>query len=396
MHGQPTRPVQQRPAPQGIRLPAPRKKRRGSAWLLLGGMAVAGAGVLMLMLMALGAVVVANNGKVAKDVLVAGANVGGLSADEAEALLSERLHDRPLALRDGERSWQTSFSAIGMTFDLAKTMAAVEAARSRQTVMPRYTINLDQSQRGLVEFSEQINIDAVPGRQPQNGRVMEIPVMLERLRVDAWGELSDGVFDLSMMVVEPPELSPLELYTGVRTTHVVQPGQELGLIAKEYNVSMDMIVELNELANPNLIYPGQQLVIPAEGVYQPDASEAPAAPLSRGKSILVDTSTQRVYAYRDGQLVRSHLTSTGRDETPTVLGDYKIYVKFVADDMQGEDYFLPDVPYTMYFYQGYAIHGTYWHNNFGRQMSHGCVNLPVDEAEWFFNFAEVGTLVRVI
>jgi lipoprotein-anchoring transpeptidase ErfK/SrfK len=50
----------------------------------------------------------------------------------------------------------------------------------------------------------------------------------------------------------------------------------------------------------------------------------------------------------------------------------------------------------MYFYQGYAIHGTYWHNAFGRQMSHGCVNLPVDESQWFFNFASVGTPVRVV
>jgi len=94
--------------------------------------------------------------------------------------------------------------------------------------------------------------------------------------------------------------------------------------------------------------------------------------------------------------VRTHLVSTGTAETPTVLGDYRIYARLVADDMRGPDYFLPQVPYTMYFHQGYAIHGTYWHNSFGRPMSHGCVNLPVAEAEWFFNFADRGTLVRVI
>ena len=64
--------------------------------------------------------------------------------------------------------------------------------------------------------------------------------------------------------------------------------------------------------------------------------------------------------------------------------------------MSGPDYFLPAVPFTMYFYQGYGIHGTYWHNAFGRPMSHGCVNLPTPEAEWFFNWADVGTPVRVI
>jgi lipoprotein-anchoring transpeptidase ErfK/SrfK len=176
----------------------------------------------------------------------------------------------------------------------------------------------------------------------------------------------------------------------------VEPLQELGLIARMYGVTMDDIVALNNIADPDLIYPGQELIIPAAGEYTPTQAEAPAAPRSSGKSIVVDTSTQRIYAYENGVLVRSHLVSTGRSATPTVLGDYEIYVKLRADDMSGPDYFLPDVPYTMYFYQGYAIHGTYWHNSFGRPMSHGCVNLPTAEAEWFFNFASVGTLVRVI
>jgi lipoprotein-anchoring transpeptidase ErfK/SrfK len=111
---------------------------------------------------------------------------------------------------------------------------------------------------------------------------------------------------------------------------------------------------------------------------------------------VVSTQTQRIYAYENGVLVRSHLVSTGLPKTPTVLGDYSVYVKYVADDMAGPDYFLPQVPYTMYFFQGYGIHGTYWHNNFGRPMSHGCVNLPTSEAEWFFNWASVGTPVRVV
>ena len=130
------------------------------------------------------------------------------------------------------------------------------------------------------------------------------------------------------------------------------------------------------------------------GAYVPE--NIPAAPSAQGRSILVSVADQRIYAYENGELVRTHLTSTGRSETPTVLGDYRIYIKYEADDMSGPDYFLPQVPYTMYFYQGYAIHGTYWHNAFGRPMSHGCVNLPTAEAQWFFNFAQVGTPVRVI
>jgi lipoprotein-anchoring transpeptidase ErfK/SrfK len=63
--------------------------------------------------------------------------------------------------------------------------------------------------------------------------------------------------------------------------------------------------------------------------------------------------------------------------------------------MAGPGYYLPNVPYTMYFYRGYAIHGTYWHHNFGTPMSHGCVNMYTPDAEWMFYFSSVGTLVNI-
>ena len=56
--------------------------------------------------------------------------------------------------------------------------------------------------------------------------------------------------------------------------------------------------------------------------------------------------------------------------------------------MTGPNYYLPDVPYTMYFYGGYGLHGTYWHNNFGQPMSHGCVNLETGNAQKLFEWAE--------
>jgi lipoprotein-anchoring transpeptidase ErfK/SrfK len=87
--------------------------------------------------------------------------------------------------------------------------------------------------------------------------------------------------------------------------------------------------------------------------------------------------------------------STGVAAYPTVIGQFRVYVKYTAADMAGPGYYLPDVPYTMYFYKGYALHGTYWHSNFGTPMSHGCVNLRTSEAQWLFNFASVGTLVIV-
>ena len=106
-------------------------------------------------------------------------------------------------------------------------------------------------------------------------------------------------------------------------------------------------------------------------------------------------SQQRTYAYENGKLLHAVTVSTGLPGTPTVTGTYNIYVKYDAQLMTGPGYYLPNVPYVMYFYRGYGLHGTYWHNNFGHPMSHGCVNLPTDEARWFYDWAPVGTKVVV-
>ncbi len=71
---------------------------------------------------------------------------------------------------------------------------------------------------------------------------------------------------------------------------------------------------------------------------------------------------------------------------PTVTGSYRIYYKFRYGDMSGSDYYLRDVPYVMYFYKSYAMHGTYWHNNFGQPMSHGCINMKIEDAAWLYNW----------
>lgn len=109
----------------------------------------------------------------------------------------------------------------------------------------------------------------------------------------------------------------------------------------------------------------------------------------------VDLTQQMVYAYEGNTLMRSFVVSTGTWRTPTVTGQYRVYIKYRYKDMSGPGYYLKNVPYTMFFYKGYAIHGTYWHNNFGTPMSHGCVNLTISDAEWLYNFASVGTLVNV-
>lgn len=122
-------------------------------------------------------------------------------------------------------------------------------------------------------------------------------------------------------------------------------------------------------------------------------------PPTTGKWIDVNLTKQTITAFEGSTPVAAMLVSTGTRYHPTVVGQYHIYSKYVATLMSGgtpgvDYYYLPNVPYTMYWYQGYAIHGTYWHHNFGHQMSHGCVNLATPDAKWFFDWAPIGTLVN--
>lgn len=109
----------------------------------------------------------------------------------------------------------------------------------------------------------------------------------------------------------------------------------------------------------------------------------------------VDLSSQSVYAYDGETLVNSFVVSTGTAYYPTVQGEFEVYVMYRYADMAGPGYYLPSVPYVMYFYKGYGLHGTYWHNNFGTPMSHGCVNFTIEDAGWVYDFITVGTTVNV-
>lgn len=197
-----------------------------------------------------------------------------------------------------------------------------------------------------------------------------------------------------------PAAAPAAASSG-SAVHIVQRGENLFRISMQYNVQMSSIVSANNIANPNSIYAGQQLVIPfgtGGPVVSPPVTApvyAPSPTVTLGKQIVVDLSEQQVYAYENGQLLRIFTVSTGLPRTPTVQGDYRVYVKYAATRMRGPGYDLPNVPWTMYFYQGYGLHGTYWHSNFGHPMSHGCVNMRTPEAEWLYNWAPVGTPVHV-
>lgn len=141
---------------------------------------------------------------------------------------------------------------------------------------------------------------------------------------------------------------------------------------------------------------------PAPTFLAPDAQGPAARPFGVGPNerwIDVNLTTQTLIAFEGDTPALTTNISSGTWQYPTVTGQFRIYIAYESQTMDGRrlgyDYYLPNVPYVMYFYEDYALHGTYWHNNFGTPMSHGCVNMRTEEAEWVYQWASIGTVVNV-
>jgi lipoprotein-anchoring transpeptidase ErfK/SrfK len=143
--------------------------------------------------------------------------------------------------------------------------------------------------------------------------------------------------------------------------------------------------------------------------------------LTGRRYIVVSIEDQTLKAYQGDQLILETLVSTGIEPNHTEVGDFHVRIKRKSQTMTGftsstgevvsvgdnapsatpdgnlSPYSVADVPNVMYFdFDAEALHGAYWHNNFGNRMSHGCVNLPLDVASFLFEWAPLGTAVTVM
>ncbi|HUV82867.1 MAG TPA: L,D-transpeptidase [archaeon] len=110
----------------------------------------------------------------------------------------------------------------------------------------------------------------------------------------------------------------------------------------------------------------------------------------------VDLSDQTLTVNRGKDKLNTFSVSTGLPRTPTPLGgSYKIYAMYENYTMQGETRAFPNTPWVIFFHGEYAIHGTYWHDNFGTPMSRGCVNMAINEAKIVFDLVQNGTHVFI-
>jgi hypothetical protein len=134
----------------------------------------------------------------------------------------------------------------------------------------------------------------------------------------------------------------------------------------------------------------------------PPEELTPVSPNVPNKRIEVDLEKQTCRCYEGDKLVLDVLTSTGpylRTENGqrifgTPAGEWKIDRKrptrhMAGDDLAADDFFdLPGVPWVSYFHWwGVSFHGTYWHNDYGRPRSHGCINLLPSTAKWLYRWS---------
>jgi LysM repeat protein len=176
------------------------------------------------------------------------------------------------------------------------------------------------------------------------------------------------------------------------TIYVVQAEDTLEAIALEHNIGVQYLMLANGLPNTNFVWSGQKLRLTTPPTTKDLIRTAPA---DGSRWIEVNLSDQTLTAWQGDVPVLYTSVSTGTYLYPTVTGRYAVNTKYSSQRMTGPGYDLPGVPWVMYFYSGYAIHGAYWHNNFGTPMSHGCVNMRPDEAQILYNWADYGTEVYV-
>lgn len=137
-----------------------------------------------------------------------------------------------------------------------------------------------------------------------------------------------------------------------------------------------------------------------DGVFPIEVAETKFESVNLLRTIDVNLSRQTATLYENGAVVRSWAISSGKSATPTDAGNFRVYAHVREQTMKsrepdGSITETPNVPWVTYFNGDEGFHGTYWHNDFGNPRSHGCVNMPIDVAQYVYEWSPVGLEVAV-
>src|SRR5258708_1120422 len=214
------------------------------------------------------------SGNILPGVTVQGAGVnnvavGRRSQGVAAAQLGALTINQKLTLRDGSRNWQVNSADLGVKVDgKATAQNAIAVGRGGNGVLegitpilgkvqiaPVYTLDLAKAHNTLQTLSDAINVKpqgVTPGRSLNIGATLDAPAR-----------------NIATLLANGETNLVLDVEQGPRTEYTVQRGEELGIIAKKFNVPVNDIVQLNQISDADQIYPGQTLIIPAAGGFMP-------------------------------------------------------------------------------------------------------------------------------
>lgn len=249
----------------------------------------------------------------------------------------------------------TADASSSFTAD-APTKASWITIEPGQDSRPAVSVDATKVGEWVAAQSAQVSKDPVTGQRNVNSRGQVVATRVEAVN----GVVVSNSEDLTSAITQ--SLTEGKAYSGSFVTSEVEAGWEERTIAD---------------GAENLLYQ--------------------AAPGE--KWVDVNLAAKTVTAYEGATVVRGPVTIVdGAAETPTVTGTFKVYLQYASQTMRGENvdgsrYVTPDVPWVTYFQGGYAFHGAPWRSSFGYSGSHGCINMPVSEAKWVYDWAEIGTTV---
>lgn len=224
---------------------------------------------------------------------------------------------------------------------------------------------------------------------------------------DDWGQIEDG----NWMLLNDLQYSPASEFRGVRILDNLDvqfawaldtmftastPGgkqdMDNGRLVMRYDrVNLFSYVIAEDGWRWYMVGPNQW--IEQRVLSKPVRTERPEG--VEGRWVAIDLYEQTLVAYENDTIVYATVISTGLPGSETQEGVFRVWADLSRDRMSGAAgaptaYDLTGVPWVQYFDDSIALHGTYWHDNFGYRRSRGCVNLSISDARWIFEWAQEG------
>ncbi len=323
--------------------------------------------------------------------------------DAAPALFSDPV--------DATIAWDAATASFAVTADVPGTGVDVEAVRLAL-------------QAALAAGTERVEIDAAPA---------EIPAVTVASAAEASAASLNGMLDTAGFYVGAERTVPIDRAALASWISVAPDGEGSFEITADAAAIQPMVDGLAPLVN-RAAEDGKVITDSGGNVLREEAAGISgralgdtstvasdfATQLSTGNAaftlpvtevapvvttlarrIEVDLGDQRAYLYENNNVVQSWYISSGTAGNDTDTGSFRISAKLTSQNMGNPDltkapnYYTKNVPWVMYYNGDEALHGAYWHNNFGNPMSHGCVNMPVDAAAFVYSWAPMGTEVWV-